>query len=764
MATDIKFLVSVDSKSAEVSIKRLDDEIGKLPKTTDKAAGPPGGFKNLWLQVGAGIAAVHGVMAGMRGFFGAIKDVTGAAMLNESMIAQLEARLKSTKGAAGLTKDELLKMASGLQGVTTYGDEAVVEAENLLLTFTKIGRHIFPEALGTVLDMSTALGQDLKSSSIQLGKALNDPIEGVTALRRVGVSFTEAQQDQIKVLVESGNVLDAQRLILKELQTEFGGASKAAANTFGGSLKQLTNYWGDLKEVLGTAITENESMRDLIGSLKDEIVILIETGKIADWANAASKAVSGFVWAFQEARDLITEFKPVPMQMAEGLSEWAMNMMGLKSAQQEMNEIQREATLRAIEFRKELKVLSPSMDEIREHFEKGKKHADEWMRSIKEADEKAFAFKETIKEMKDWWQKTNELWVEAHPVIKTTTTLIETGVHPALKNLVDIIKTLKEVQPTLKATFEEAIPPARDFGNIVLNDVPAALGIAKLASETATKEMKDHWDQLETGISTTFGNAVANAKSFEDAMNIIIDGILGSFRGMLGDMTSEFIKNNVFSKMSTAASNAATSVASSVGEVESSVREGISNLSGLATGLWTAAGAAVGTFLGSLFGGKGGLDSTDKWNLKEIWKNTKGAFDWLRINAQDKYDYWTRLFEETPEFLGEICGKHDTQIDLLRNIVNSFKGTVTAQYGFHGVLHTDTMIRAHAGEMVSIFPSSMTGSVSTVHNVSNISGPQRLIVQNTINIGGQRFDDMVVKSIEKAAKLGKLKLPAKTIQ
>jgi hypothetical protein len=63
-------------------------------------------------------------------------------------------------------------------------------------------------------DMSVALGQDMSSSAIQLGKALNDPIKGVSALQRVGVSFTASQKEQIKTLVQSGRTMDAQKLIL----------------------------------------------------------------------------------------------------------------------------------------------------------------------------------------------------------------------------------------------------------------------------------------------------------------------------------------------------------------------------------------------------------------------------------------------------------------------------------------------------------------------------------------------------------------------
>jgi hypothetical protein len=98
--------------------------------------------------------------------------------------------------------------------------------------------------------MSTALGQDLKSSAIQLGKAMNDPITGATALRRVGVALTDQQMEQIKAFQESGDLLSAQKIIMKELAVEFGGSARAAADP----MTQLGNTIGELKEQIGIAL------------------------------------------------------------------------------------------------------------------------------------------------------------------------------------------------------------------------------------------------------------------------------------------------------------------------------------------------------------------------------------------------------------------------------------------------------------------------------------------------------------------------------
>ncbi len=247
---------------------------------------------------------------------GALGIALKAAMDQEKAQAQLQAVLKSTAGAAGLTYDELVKMASGLQEVTVYGDDTVMEAEALLLTFTKIGRDIFPETLETVLDMSTALDQGLKESAIQVGKALQDPILGVTALRRVGVNFTDAQKEQIKVLVETNQALEAQKFILRELATEFGGSARAEAETFGGQMAQLKNQVGDLMEEIGFALMP--VLRDMVVELKPIVA------EIRDWVQAHSELTGALVKTAAAAGGLMLVLGPMLMMMPGLVATWTL--------------------------------------------------------------------------------------------------------------------------------------------------------------------------------------------------------------------------------------------------------------------------------------------------------------------------------------------------------------------------------------------------------------------------------------------------------
>ncbi|MFN8623361.1 MAG: hypothetical protein U0869_21705 [Chloroflexota bacterium] len=166
---------------------------------------------------------------------------------------QTAAVIRSTGGDANVTAGHIGSLANQLSVLAGIDDEAIQGAENLLLTFTKVrneagrGNKVFDAATGLITDMSAAMGTSLRSSTIAVGKALNDPVKGITALRRVGVSFTKQQQDQIKALVKSGDTLGAQKIILRELRREFAGSAKAHADP----LDKLNVSWKNLEETIG---------------------------------------------------------------------------------------------------------------------------------------------------------------------------------------------------------------------------------------------------------------------------------------------------------------------------------------------------------------------------------------------------------------------------------------------------------------------------------------------------------------------------------
>lgn len=270
--------------------------------------GALGGLGTAALGLAAGGLAV--LSAGAVGLGMVLKDAVGEAMEAQNVLAQLDAVIMSTGGVAGVTADQVTNLADELQKVTRFSDEAIIGGSNLLLTFKSIGSDIFPDATKAMLDLSTALGQDLKSSAMQLGKALEDPIRGVSALRRVGVSFTEDQENLIKSLVEEGKLMEAQKIILAELNSQVEGSAEAAGKTFAGQLDILKNRFSEIKEELGLKVIP------ILQKLMDKVVI-----PLIPFIEKAADAFGNLLTKLTESKD----FQVFIGNVADGLQ----NIIGL---------------------------------------------------------------------------------------------------------------------------------------------------------------------------------------------------------------------------------------------------------------------------------------------------------------------------------------------------------------------------------------------------------------------------------------------------
>jgi phage-related minor tail protein len=195
----------------------------------------------------SGLAKFSVAAMAFRSVTSSISGMVSGAIDAQKSGAKLDAVLASTGGAAGVSGEEIRKLASDLQLVTDFEDDATVAAAGVLATFTQVKGDVFKDAIVSAQDLSAVMGQDLQSSVVQIGKALNDPIKGITALSRVGVSFTEQQKQQITQMAKAGDIAGAQAMILRELQTEFGGAAEAMSSPF----TRIGNIVGDIGEGIG---------------------------------------------------------------------------------------------------------------------------------------------------------------------------------------------------------------------------------------------------------------------------------------------------------------------------------------------------------------------------------------------------------------------------------------------------------------------------------------------------------------------------------
>lgn len=202
--------------------------------------------------------AVKGINRAMGAITGGVittavfKRIIDEASQAESAAKKVDAVLRATGGAAGVTSKQVDELADSYSKLTGVDDDVIKGGEALLLTFKGIGKDVFPQATGAMLDMAEMMGTDLKSAAITLGKALDNPTKGMVALQKQGLGFSEAQTKVIKSMQQTGHLADAQREILKALEGQIGGVAAAARDTLEGALKALDTAFGNLFETIGT--------------------------------------------------------------------------------------------------------------------------------------------------------------------------------------------------------------------------------------------------------------------------------------------------------------------------------------------------------------------------------------------------------------------------------------------------------------------------------------------------------------------------------
>jgi len=265
----------------------------KASATFDKMAGKSdtlgSKLKSLGKSAGfaVGTAAAGGLLAVGAALVKGVKDAASFQVVT----AKTAAVIKSTGNTARISVGGVTKLAASLESLSGVDEELIINSQNVLATFTKVrnesgkGRDIFNQATTAALNMSVALGTDLQGATIQVGKALNDPIKGISALRRVGVSFTDQQKKQIETMVKAGDTMGAQKLILRELNTEFGGAAKAAGDTFTGKIARAKDALSDMARDIGTKA-------------------LPKLGQLADWVTTTG------IPRFQRLVDFVGELVP----------------------------------------------------------------------------------------------------------------------------------------------------------------------------------------------------------------------------------------------------------------------------------------------------------------------------------------------------------------------------------------------------------------------------------------------------------------------
>jgi hypothetical protein len=126
-----------------------------------------------------------------------------------------------------------------LGGLAAAGYTAVKAAEEVAV------------ANGRLDNILTSMGYPEATKRVQdYAQALEDPIKGITALTKSGITFTDEEKKKIETMVKSGDVLGAQTMILEAIEKQVGGTAEATAT---GSAKMALAL-GNVSEAIGGAL------------------------------------------------------------------------------------------------------------------------------------------------------------------------------------------------------------------------------------------------------------------------------------------------------------------------------------------------------------------------------------------------------------------------------------------------------------------------------------------------------------------------------
>lgn len=267
MAVVINVVGNFDDKE----IGRAQRELAKLNSSGKRTSS---GFKSSLGSMTKGLIGFGASAFAVQKVGQAFVHLASEAQESVSIGKSTEAIIKATGGAAGVTAKQVSDLSTALSNKTGIDDEAIQKGQNLLLTFKEVrneagkGNDVFNRASAAALDLSKAGFGSIESASKQLGKALNDPIKGTSALSRAGVQFTDQQKKQIETLVKSGKTLEAQKIILGEVESQVGGVAEAAASP----IERLQTMWGNFQEELGSKLLPVLStLADTLGPVLTQI-------------------------------------------------------------------------------------------------------------------------------------------------------------------------------------------------------------------------------------------------------------------------------------------------------------------------------------------------------------------------------------------------------------------------------------------------------------------------------------------------------------
>lgn len=331
----IKAAIYLDDKQYNTAVLRADKNTGKFQKTAKNTSKSNDALAGSFRSAAQGVAVFDGPMGGVASRissvgslvsgtslavvgFGAAVAATALIMATavsagENMERQLykqEAVLNATGYAAGFNAEQLDKMARNSAYATLASVKDMREAQNVMLTFKSVQGDVYKEAVTLTQDLAVVMGGTAASNAKMLGKALQDPVTGLSAMSKAGVTFSTAQKDMVKDMVAAGNVAEAQRFILAELQGQVGGVGAGEAGGLSGSLDTLGQRFETLFEKIDQSSGAGKDFAYVIDRIAKGVAIAtnsIEEAPLTDRLSAAFNERLKLNFVYEEKRQALAE-------------------------------------------------------------------------------------------------------------------------------------------------------------------------------------------------------------------------------------------------------------------------------------------------------------------------------------------------------------------------------------------------------------------------------------------------------------------------
>jgi hypothetical protein len=514
---DKKVKMNVDSASLDRTRQKLSSVESQL-----------GGVGKAATSMGNKILTAFVALGAVRAVFNTIKESIRLSMIQTREENAVEQAVLRTGQAAGYTATQLFKMAGELQNITGIGDEEILKGvTKQLLTFTQVTGESFKRAQVAVLDLNAVIAggetASLTSQSIQLGKALEDPIRGVGALSRAGVTFTQEQKKMIQQFVRTNDVMSAQNIILTEIENKYGGQAQAIAEAEVGT-KQLQAAVGDLEESFGAMIITIPGLNWLITNLTGGLKTLTK------WFQGSSFYVNQFKASLDDLKNTSKEvtldnLKNSTKSLRDETKKF--NEEQIAANKKEYDEIKKQI----VEKQSSLRFSNDEIDALKQRqavLSRNSATARGELEAIKK-------YEENLTKLNTKWEKQGKTLGQVQDRISylsESLTDFEVGSIDANKikaEIEDLNKFIsdKKIKPTADNKFLENLTDALDeYRNKikVLNDELSNLGVGGteekkliITAELTRLENQLRDAEFEIGVKVNFDSANIDTEALQDA-------------------------------------------------------------------------------------------------------------------------------------------------------------------------------------------------------------------------------------------------------